>query len=150
VSPRLVSFLHYSASMTQFLNVHASSSTDRKSLPCHMSNEVFYPQVTSPENTTRFIVHNHTVTDRISSSLCKVITSHRSLILYALCSEVNTLCLKKGSIKLIPVSLSHLNGFSKFFHRRILPEICSKVKRSHQTLNVSHFGVRLHVVNIRS
>ena len=38
-----------------------------------------------------------------------------------------TLCLKKGNIKLIAVTLSNLNGFSKFFHWQIPHEICSKV-----------------------
>jgi len=38
-----------------------------------------------------------------------------------------TLCLKKGSTKLIAVTLSNLNGFSKFFHWLILQEIRSKV-----------------------
>ena len=34
---------------------------------------------------------------------------------------------QKGSVTLIAVTLSNLKGFSKFFHRRILQEICTKV-----------------------
>jgi len=38
-----------------------------------------------------------------------------------------TLCLKKGSITIIAVTLSNLNGFLKLFHQQVLQEICSKV-----------------------
>jgi len=40
---------------------------------------------------------------------------------------IHTLCPKKGSIKLSVITLSNLNRFSKFFHWRILQEICSQM-----------------------
>jgi len=40
---------------------------------------------------------------------------------------VNTLCSKKGATKLMAVTLSNLNRFSKFFHHRKEKEISNKM-----------------------
>ena len=51
-----------------------------------------------------------------SATCCALVSLYRCAPPYI----VHTLCRKKGSIKLLVITLSNLNRFSKFFHYRIL------------------------------